>query len=78
VRAEGSEAAKGAGGAQHPAAMAASGKANRVRIHCRNGDRDRAMAVDRASGWRMILSALPDELRQVAQATMRLSRQALG
>ena len=70
---DGSAPAKGAGGAaQHPAAMAATGKANSVLIHGRDEDRNRAMAVDLAPRWHMVLSALPGELRQVAQATRAL------
>ena len=76
VRADGSDGSaptKGAGGAaQHPAAIAASGKANRVLIHCRDDDRNRATAVDLAPRWGMLLSALPDAFRQVAQATRAL------
>ena len=76
VRADGSDGSaptKGAGGAaQHPAAIAANGKAKRVLIHCRDEDRNRATAVDLAPRWCMLLSALPDAFRQVAQATRAL------
>jgi len=58
VRADGSDGSaltKDAGGtAQHPAAIAARGKAKRLLIHCRDEDRDRATAVDLAPRWHMI------------------------